>query len=352
MAARPRSVAQIITAIAAAVAMLYVLRPILIPLVLAAVLAVLVNGLIRFVGGRSRGAPHWAIVIVTALIVIINVVAAILIVVKGMAEVAQNIPALVDRIDLLVRQAGAALELEAPLTLQALTGNINVPRLAGWVAGSAGNLVSGLLLLVTFFGFIVAGWRRQSRKIEWLSGTADVSASVEADLRQMAAAVETYVWVQTVTGLMIAVVSGLAMLAVGLDNLLFWTVAVFLLCYLPVIGSTAGSILPALFALIQYPGWWQAGLIFGATQVAATIVGNVIYPRMQAETQNIDPLVTLVALGFWSILWGPAGAFLAVPLTLIGMMVSMRFPNARWIAVMLSNDGNPTFPEPPARRVK
>jgi predicted PurR-regulated permease PerM len=142
------------------------------------------------------------------------------------------------------------------------------------------------------------------------------------------------------------------MLAVGLGNILFWTVMLFLLCYIPVIGVTVGSIFPALFALLQFPTWWQAGVIFGGIQAAATIVGNFIYPRMQAETQNIDPVATLVALGFWSILWGLAGAFLAVPLTLIGMMVCVRIPRARWLAILLSNDGNPNFPESTARAIK
>ena len=41
--------------------------------------------------------------------------------------------------------------------------------------------------------------------------------------------------------------------------------------------------------------WWPAAVIFGGIQAAAILVGNVIYPRMQAETQNIDPVATLVA---------------------------------------------------------
>lgn len=352
MAGRSRDLAQTLIAIVAGVALLYFFRTILIPLVLAAVLAVLVNWLVRFIGGHSRGVPHWAIVILTALIVIVSVVAAVLIVAQGMVQVVQNVPALLARADQLTQQVGYGLRLSEPLTLQSLIGDIDAPRLIGRVAGSAGNLVSGLVLLVTFFGFMVAGRRRISRKIETLAGTTDASVNVDDDLRQAAAAVETYVWVQTVTGLMIALVSGAVMVATGLDNPLFWTIVVFLLCYLPVIGSTAGSILPALFALLQFPTWWPAVVIFGATQAAATIVGNVIYPRLQAQTQNIDPLATLVALGFWSILWGMAGAFLAVPLTLIVMMVCVRYPGTRWVAVFLSNDGRPTFPVAPAGRAK
>ena len=106
-----------------------------------------------------------------------------------------------------------------------------------------------------------------------------------------------------------------------------------------------GSIVPALFALLQFSSWWQAAVVFGGIQVVAFVVGNFIYPRMQAESQNIAPVATLLSLAFWGSLWGLTGAFLAVPLTLMVMMVCANFPRSRWVAVLLSNDGDPAFPE-------
>ena len=136
------------------------------------------------------------------------------------------------------------------------------------------------------------------------------------------------------------------MLAVGLDNVLFWAVIFFLLTFIPNLGVTIGSIAPSLFALIQFPTVWQAITIFVVIQIVATIVGNLIYPRLQAHTQNIDPVATLLSLAFWSWLWGLPGAFLAVPMTLMSMMVFTQFPSTRWVAAMLSNDGNPVFRHP------
>jgi predicted PurR-regulated permease PerM len=43
------------------------------------------------------------------------------------------------------------------------------------------------------------------------------------------------------------------------------------------------------------------------------------------------------------VLWGIAGAFLAVPLTLMSMMVFAQFESTRPVAALLSNDGNPVF---------
>jgi predicted PurR-regulated permease PerM len=117
----------------------------------------------------------------------------------------------------------------------------------------------------------------------------------------------------------------------------------FLLTFIPNIGVTIGSIAPALFALLQFDTIWQAVAIFAVIQVAAFVVGNLIYPRMQADTQNIDPVTTIVALSLWTFLWGIPGAFLAVPMTLMLMMAFAQFESTRWVAAALSNDGRPNF---------
>jgi AI-2 transport protein TqsA len=57
-------------------------------------------------------------------------------------------------------------------------------------------------------------------------------------------------------------------------------------------------------------------------------------------------VATLLSLSFWSVLWGLPGAFLAVPLTLMLMMVFAQFNSTMWIAAMLSNDGKPALHKP------
>jgi predicted PurR-regulated permease PerM len=51
--------------------------------------------------------------------------------------------------------------------------------------------------------------------------------------------------------------------------------------------------------------------------------------------------VVLFALAFWGLLWGLTGAFLSTPLTVAVMAFLAEFPATRWLAVLLSSDGNP-----------
>lgn len=346
MSTRPSNTAQILTGTAAALAMLYFLRDILIPFVVAFVLAVLVRALVRFIRNRWAAAPAWAVMALAALVVIISAAGGLFVLVQGMVQIVAEGPKLADRLDQIVMELGRSLHLREELHLKAIIGSVNVPHLAGSILSGLQGFAAGLLLMVVYFGFMLAGSERISRKIDVAAGSSQRATAIKDVARRASTDIETYIWVQTVTGVMLTASAIIVMMIVGLNNILFWSILFFLLTFIPNIGITIGSVLPSLFALIQFPTYWPALAIFVVTQIAATVVGNFIYPRMQAETQNIDPVVTLLALAFWTVLWGIPGAFLAVPLTLMSMMVFAQFPDTRWVAALLSNDGKPVFRKP------
>jgi hypothetical protein len=51
--------------------------------------------------------------------------------------------------------------------------------------------------------------------------------------------------------------------------------------------------------------------------------------------------MVLLSLAFWSAIWGLTGAFLSTPLTVMAMVILAQFDGSRWIAVILSSDGDP-----------
>ncbi|HEX5237452.1 MAG TPA: AI-2E family transporter [Sphingomicrobium sp.] len=351
---RTIATAQIITGIAAAIALLHFLASILIPFVIAFVLAVLVNALVRFIQSRWAAAPSWAVSLLAGVIVIVLASAGIFVMAQGTVQMVAQGPALVSRLDEIAVGLGRSLHLKQPLHLSAVVGQVSVADVAGFLLSGMQGLFSGLLLMVVYFGFMLAGRRRIGSKIEAAAGSSSRASAINETFTRVAADIETYVWVQSITGTILTVSAAVVMLAVGLNNVLFWVVVFFLLTFIPNIGVTIGSIAPSLFALIQFNTVWQAITIFVAIQIVATFVGNFIYPRLQAQTQNIDPVATLLSLAFWSWLWGLPGAFLAVPMTLMAMMVFAQFPSTKWVAALLSNDGRPLFrkkaPEPPVRK--
>jgi predicted PurR-regulated permease PerM len=209
------------------------------------------------------------------------------------------------------------------------------------VARGLQNFASTASFVLVYAGFIMASRRTFERKMVSLFRGREERQEAAAAFLRIRDGVEQYLWVQTLTGLMIATSSWVAMVAVGLKDAAFWGFLIFLVAYIPVIGGLLAILAPPLFALLQFDSLWQAIVLFGVFNGIGVVVGNFIYPRMQGRSLNIDPVVVLLALAFWGAIWGLAGAFLSTPLTVMAMVILAQFEGTRWIAVLLSADGEP-----------
>jgi AI-2 transport protein TqsA len=330
--------AQIFTGVAAVLAVLHYLSDVLIPFIMAFVLAVIVDALVTAIRRRWPVAPRWIVSAVAGLSVIIAAVGGILVLAQGAGEIISQGPALLDRLEMVAQSAGRSIHLSRPLQLN----SIDPGRIAAFALSGAQSVGSALLLTAIYFGFMLFGRQRIDAKFDAVGEGLNVPQPLRAVIQRIAADIRGYLWVQTIAASLTTAAAAIVMAAVGLHNVLFWSVIFFLLHFIPQIGTAVGSIAPSLFALVQFPSTWQAVTIFGLIQFFAFLVGNFVYPRLQAQAQNIDPISTLLALSLWTVLWGLRGAFLAVPLTLILMMIFAHFESTRWVAALLSNDGRPS----------
>lgn len=328
-----------VTSVAACCALLYVFRSVVAPFVMAFVLAILVDALLR-----SRFLPKirsWPMrLLVGATLGGGIVLGGAAVVLNGLKNVAEAAPLLIERLDGLVMDWGRAAGLDAPPGLDALVGNLDLGVFVAKVLASVQDAMSGTVLTFLFLILVLASKSLIQGKILQLAANGS-SGRILLVLERTIRGGEAYVWIQTLAGLMIAVASGVIMALAGLEDALFWALALFMLSYIPVLGVAVGSMAPALFALAQFPSAWPALAVFLGIQAIAFVVGNLILPMMQADTQNIDPAVSLLVTGIWTVLWGVPGAFLAVPLTLALMFQLAQYDSLRWLAVLVSNNGDP-----------
>jgi len=116
-----------------------------------------------------------------------------------------------------------------------------------------------------------------------------------------------------------AAVNLVIMLAVGTDFALVWGVCFFLLSFVP-FGFAIGMIPPLVVTLLGH-GVSRAVILVVVLLVANVISDNVIKPKMMGEGLGLSPLVIVLSLMLWSLILGPVGALLAVPLTIAITMV-------------------------------
>lgn len=317
------------------------LADILTPLALALFLALLIDGFARFLARRAPGVSprvsRWLAVILSVAIF----VGAAFFVADSAAGFASKLAAYGPRLNGVLARLADLFGMEAPPTLTDIVRRADPASHLGEVAAGLQAFVSTAAFVLVYLGFILASRRGWERKVVALFGSRDERHNAVAAFARIRDGVEQYLWVQTVTGLMIAGASWIAMAAVGLDSALFWAILIFFASYIPLVGGIVGVALPPIFALLQFDTLWQPLVLAGGLQAVGLFVGNVVQPRMQGASLNMDPIVLLLALAFWSVVWGLPGAFLSTPLTTVMMVVLAQFEGSRWIAVLLSADGDP-----------
>ena len=125
----------------------------------------------------------------------------------------------------------------------------------------------------------------------------------------------------------------------GVDFAEVWALLIFLLNFIPTIGSIIAVIIPALVALVQFDTVWTSVQLLALMGFVQFLIGNVVSPRYMGKTLNLSPFVVIVALTFWGTIWGIEGAFLSVPITASIAIICQYVPGWRWIAILLSSDG-------------
>jgi len=126
----------------------------------------------------------------------------------------------------------------------------------------------------------------------------------------------------------VGVAGGLIAWGVGLPDPVAWAVLGFILNFLPYIGALMMEASLFLVGLVTFPTLTQALVAPLLFVVFATLEGHFITPSLIGRRLTLNPLTVFLSLVFWSWLWGPVGAFLAVPLLIMGLVaVSHLFPS-------------------------
>jgi AI-2 transport protein TqsA len=336
--------ALVLIAVVVTAAALVWLSDILTPLAMAIFLMIVIDGVKRAIEERTSVPHRWAGIAALTVVVLIFA-GSIAIIVYGASGffgeasgVATNIG---PRIDQILRDGSALLRVQNPPTLQTLINGVDVRGYLTTVALQAQGVLSGAFFVLVYLGFLLASQGGFRRKLVAMFPERLQRTEAMEVFQRVRGGVEGYIWVQSVTGAIICVFAWILMKAVGLQNAEFWTFVIFIVGFIPVLGGAIGGLAPPLFALVQFPTYWQAIVLLIGLQAVLFIVGNMIQPRMQGDNQNIDPVAVLLSLALFGKMWGVVGMFLSTPLAVMAMAILAEFKGSMWMAVLLSGDGAP-----------
>jgi predicted PurR-regulated permease PerM len=312
------------------------------PLALAIFLWLMIDGFADLIHKKVPKIPRKLALPIVFVLVFTGLAGLVAFVADYASAFAKDISLYNNRINDVIAQIYAMMHINVPApTLGQLFGKINPGSLLNQVGEVLKGFGGEALFVVIYVLCLFAMQSSLPKKIIYIFKDKEERDRVVGLSAKIRKSMEDYLWVQTVTGIMLSVACYVVFLIFGLKNAMFWAMVTFLLSYIPALGGALASVFPALFALVQFATPIPALLILAITQGIQFVVGNIIQPRMTGDSLNLSILMVFLSLAFWGKIWGGAGMFLAVPLTVMIMIVFSQFKQTRAIAIFMSANGKP-----------
>jgi predicted PurR-regulated permease PerM len=219
-----------------------------------------------------------------------------------------------------------------------LMERFNVNSIFSSLLDSLSSLVASTFLIILYLIFLLLEQHMFGDKIKQIFSSKTTSL-VSQNIDKVKKSIESYILLKTLISLLTGVLSYIIMLIIGVDFALFWAFLIFLLNYIPNVGSLVATVFPALLSLVQFETIWPAVFVLFGIGSVQLIVGNFIEPKVFGKSLNLSALAVILSLTFWGTIWGLTGMFLCVPITVILMIVLNSFNETKPFAILLSDDG-------------
>jgi len=192
-------------------------------------------------------------------------------------------------------------------------------------------------LVVVLVIFILIERRGLRNRVLRIAGHAHIAVTTRA-LDEAAQRISRYLVMQTTINASFGVAIGTVLFLIGLPYALLFGFLAAMLRFIPYVGPLIGGGLPVLLSLAVIPGWQGPLLVLGVIVGAELICNMLLEPLLYGQSAGVSQVALLVAIAFWTWLWGPVGLIVATPLTVCLVVLSRYVPDLQFLAVLLGDE--------------
>lgn len=302
--------------------------PFVIALLLSFVLAPIAQGLVKL------RIPRIIAVSITLLIFLAFGYLVVLVVYSSVQSLLREFPKYQLRFTMLLRELidnyGLPADFTSQLEITRTIGNALIS-----FSGNFMSFASGFMVVFVFLLFLMMEqpYLRGKMSAAFRDSTTRRFAIILAHINQQVA---RYIAVKIVVSMLTAIVVYFLFSWIGVDFPFIWAIMTFLFNFIPSIGSIVITAVTGVFAIVQFfPEWNPVIATFSAMGITQFAIGNVLDPKLLGDRLNLSPVVILLSLLIWGWIWGTAGLFLAVPLTVTIKIILENVPGMEAFGILM-----------------
>jgi predicted PurR-regulated permease PerM len=335
-------IASILVIVLAVAFILFYLRDMLIPFMLALIVWSLIRGIERSIRSLWRGdskAPRWVTGGLAFLITFSMLTTIVYFLSHNIQGINEVLPSYQETLKELRDEIVSSYGIDLNQELNDFIEKFDISKLVGSLLNSLSSILGNAFLIIIYVLFLMAEERYFRAKIAAFFRKTENKDKAMGIVRKIDDSLSRYVYLKTLVSLVTGGLSYIALQVIGVDFAFFWAFMIFLLNYIPNIGSLIATLFPALIAALQFGDYHQALWVLLSVGVIQALVGNIVEPKVMGNTLNVSPLVVILSLVFWGFLWGIVGMILSVPIMVMLIIIFSQYPATRGVAILLSEKG-------------
>jgi len=204
-----------------------------------------------------------------------------------------------------------------------------------WIGPVLAPLATVALVVVLVI-FILLERDELRNRLLGVFGSGTLAVTTKA-LDEAARRVSRYLLMQSLVNLTFGVGVAVGLLAIGVPYALLWGVLAAALRFIPFVGPWIGAVTPLIVSLATLPGWQPALLVLALFAVLELFTNLVLETYLYADAAGVSQVALLIAVAFWSWLWGALGLLLATPLTVCFVVLGKHVPGLEAIATLMAD---------------
>lgn len=330
-----KSSGNIILVIAAIIIILGALKMaavIVVPVLLASFIAIVISPIYAWLIRRKVPAAFALLAVILGLMIIFSLVGVLI--GSSLQSFSNNMP---------------LYEAQMQIQLDVLTAKLNnlgmidgelgtlfnpsaLMKYSATVLKGAGSILTNSFMILLIIAFMLLESTHFAKKLEQAKGHGGTMLQID----EVFTKIKHYMAIKAVVSLVTGILITLLLLLIGLDYAILWGFIVFLLNFIPNIGSILAAVPAVLLAFVQLGtfGALEIGTIYLVINI---IIGSIIEPKLMGAGLGISTLVVFLSLVFWGWLLGPVGMLLSIPLTITIKIMLYSQDQTRWLAVLMSS---------------
>ena len=150
--------------------------------------------------------------------------------------------------------------------------------------------------------------------------------------------ISRYLLMQSIINSFFGLAVGVVFFLIDLPYAIFWGLLAAILRFVPYVGPWVAALMPTALGLAAFEGWIWPLVVIGLFVVLELFTNMVLEPLLYADSAGVSEVALLVAVAFWTWLWGPIGLAMATPLTVCLVVLGKYVPQMEFITVLMSDE--------------